>query len=279
MTASLPRHHDADPAALELVWRGRRQVRPVELDDAQAVTYRRWLQVLSLSGVPYALGGAYAFYAYTGAWRDSKDLDAFLEPRHLRAALDAFQGAGYETEVRDRLWLAKVHEGRYLLDLLFAVRHSTAFKVDARWFETAVPVTLLGVPSRILGLEELIATKIYLAARDRFDGADIVHLIREVEGRVDWGRVVDLLHGDDEILLWHLVLFGFVYPGHLEYLPQDLMDDAFRRLRADRDAGADPRRFRGMLLDPEAFAVDVRQWGYGDCREHAPLVDEEGNAL
>jgi hypothetical protein len=296
--------------SLELSWRGARILRPVSLDPVQADVYARWLRIMQGTGVAYAVGGAYAVYAYTGAWRDSKDLDIFLRPEDLKPALDAYAGAGFETEVRDKLWLAKVHHRPLLLDLLFAVRHTTSLRVTEKWFETTRPAKLLGVETRLLGLEEVIATKVYLAARDRFDGADILHLMRAVEGKVDWTRVMDLLHCDEEILLWHWLLYHFVYPGHADHLPVDLMEGAFARAREDwtrtraeragGEAGAglragpgealrgeagvalrgEPRRrFRGMLLDPEMFAVDINEWGYSDDRDRADLVDHEGEAV
>jgi hypothetical protein len=225
------------------------------------------------------VGGAFAVYAYTGGWRNTKDLDFFLRPADLRPVLEAYAAAGYETEVRDRLWLAKVHDRPFLLDLLFAVRHTKRLMVSDSWFETTQPATFLGVPTRLLSVEEVIATKVYLAARDRFDGADIVHLMRAVRGRVDWQRVIDLLKGDDEIVLWHLLLFHFVYPGHDEYLPKDLMEEVFDRLRAGWRGPREVKAFRGLLLDPESFAIDVRQSGYEDTRDREPLVDCKGNAL
>ncbi len=264
---------------LKLSLQGQAVARPVPIEPWRAATYARWLRILNETGDPYAVGGAFAVYAYTGAWRDSKDLDVFLPPHGLKPALDALRAAGFRTEVRDRLWLAKVHRPPAFMDLLFAVRHSTSLRITADWFSTCRPVELLGVRTCMLGPEEVIATKVYLAARDRFDGADIAHLVRAAGGRVDWQRVIDLLHGDEEIVLWHLVFFQIVYPGLVDYLPTDLMGRAFDQLRTAWSDPADQRAFRGMLLDPEVFAVDVTEWGHDDGREHAPLVDEDGAAL
>lgn len=263
-------------SVLKFQWRGREVARPVHLASEQAGVYAHWLTLLNETHVPYTVGGAYAVYAYTGGWRDSKDLDVFLRPADLKPALDALAGAGYETEVRDTYWLAKAHQRPLLLDLLFAVRHTTVLQVTEEWFRSCHRAELLGVPTCMLGLEELIATKVYLAARDRFDGADIVHLIRAVRGDVDWDHIVHLLGGDEEVLLWHLVLFDMVYPGHSEFLPQRRMEKAFDRVKARWAQPHDPRRFRGMLFDPEALAVDVKEWGYEDGRDRRPLVDEEG---
>jgi hypothetical protein len=268
-----------DHRLLRLSLQGRPVERPLPIESLRADTYARWLRILNATGAPYAVGGAYAVYAYTGAWRDSKDLDVFLRPRDLKTALDALRSAGFDTEVRDPLWLAKAHRPPVLMDLLFAVRHGTSLPITADWFATCRPVELMGVPTRLLGPEEVIATKVYLAARDRFDGADIAHLVRAAAGQVDWRRVVDLLHGDEDILFWHLVFFQLVYPGLVDHLPKDLMRRAFARLEAAWPRSGDPRAFRGTLFDPEMFAVDVEDWGHQDGRDLRPLVDEEGAAL
>ena len=34
--------------------------------------------------------------------------------------------------------------------------------------------------------------------------------------------------------------------------------------------------FRGTLIDPFSFAVDIHDWGYEDRRDLEPLVDLEG---
>ena len=128
----------------------------------------------------------------------------------------------------------------------------------------------------LLGVEEMIASKIYVAARDRFDGPDILHLVQEVDGRVDWEHVVDLLGGDEEIVLWHLLLLQFVYPGRPDYLPQALMERAFERARAGWRSHPGRHVLRGRLIDPDAFAYDVEERGLEDCRDLRPLVGDDG---
>ncbi len=250
---------------------------PLEYDEAAVLT--EWLRIIEATGVRYAVGGGYAFYAYTGIWRVTKDLDVFLRPRDLKAVLSALAKRGYETEVRDRLWLAKARQGPFLLDLLFSVRHCTPLTISERWFASCRPVRLLGVPTCLLGVEEIIASKIYVAARDRFDGADILHLVQAVDGHVDWEHIIALLGGDEQIVLWHLLLLQFVYPGRPDYLPQSLMERAFEGVRSGWRKHPGPRAFRGRLIDPVAFAVDEERFGLEDCRDRRPLVDHDGSAL
>jgi len=265
--------------SLDFISQGHPVSRPMHIDAEQAAVFTRWLEVLNECRVPYVVGGGYALYAFTGAWRDTKDLDVFLQPKDVQPALEALGAAGFETEVRDRLWLAKVHSPPYLLDLLFAIRHSKSLEVSDAWFQSCRPARLLGVPTCLLAPEELIATKVYLGNRDRFDGADIVHVIRALKGQIDWARIVDLLKGDDEIILWHLLLFNYVYPGHVDYLPVELMEQVYERVRAQWADPPDPRTFRGMLLDPVTFVTDLRLWGYRDSRDRTPLVDCDGRPV
>ena len=276
--SSLPEPRHGHAGDLEVAFRGHAIVRPLYLAPEEARLFREWLEVLRRVDVPYALGGAYAQYAFTGVWRDSKDVDIFVRPQDVRTLLDAFSEAGFDTELRDPHWLAKVHSAPHLLDILFAVRHMTRLRISDEWLRTSVAARFLGVSSRILGPEEIIATKVYIANRDRFDGADILHLVRGLQGEVDWRRLIDLLEGDEEIVLWHLVLFALTYPMHREWLPRELMRRAFERLQSAPSLLED-RAFRGTVLDPVSFRVDVSEWGYRDGGAAPPILDREGRPL
>jgi len=44
--------------------------------------------------------------------------------------------------------------------------------------------------TRVLAAEELIASKLFIARRERFDGADVAHVIYRTQGTLDWQRVL-----------------------------------------------------------------------------------------
>ncbi len=247
------------------------------LNRVEKQVFRRWLTILNELQIPHFLGGAFAVYLHTGIWRDTKDLDIFLRAKDLKTALDAFAGAGYETRIESPHWLGKVFQGRYLLDLIFGFWNGR-MRIDESWIARCRPAEFAGVPVSLISLEDLIASKIYVASRDRFDGAEIVHLIRLAEGNLDWSRVLDLLGDDYAVLLWSLVLYEFVYP-HRRGEVRELTVRLFQRLQDERAEDYPPHFFRGPLLDPVSFQVDMERMGYKDPRDMTPRVDGEGNLL
>ena len=75
--------------------------------------YKEALEMLNASGCQYMLGGAFAMFQYTGIFRDTKDLDIFCKSSEYPKILKYFASQGYETELTDVRWLAKVFHGDY----------------------------------------------------------------------------------------------------------------------------------------------------------------------
>jgi hypothetical protein len=190
--------------------------------------------------------------------------------------MDTLRKAGFETEVVAEHWLAKAHQGKYYIDVIFGNGHGY-HPIDDQVFEGSQPAEVLGVQTRLIPIEEMIASIAYIAERRRFDGGEVIHLIKCAEGKLDWQRIVDRLGEHRELLLWHLILFDFIYPGHSKFLPKDLMAQLFEERRLEwSKPGKKANVFRGTLLDPFLFTVDISDWGYQDPRNLQPLVDEEG---
>ena len=71
----------------------------------------------------------------------------------------------------------------------------------------------------------------------------------------------------------------YVYPGHSDFLPEELIVQLFEERRRDWGRpGKNPKAFRGALLDPFLFDVDIEDWGYADPRKLQPLVNGKGES-
>src|SRR5439155_446590 len=79
-------------------------------------------------------------------------------------------------EVCDPVWLAKAHRDEYFVDFITGMSNA-ALTVTDSWITRARPAVILGLPTRILAPEELLASKLFVVRRERFDGADIAHII------------------------------------------------------------------------------------------------------
>jgi len=124
----------------------------------------------------------------------------------------------------------------------------------------------------------MIWSKAFIMERERYDGADISHLIRACQGRLDWHRLVARFGTHWRVLLSHLTLFGFIYPGEVGAIPQDVMVGLCRLLERDsRRPPADQRVCQGTLLSREQYLTDVIRWGYADGRiiPRGQLTSEE----
>jgi hypothetical protein len=243
------------------------------LDDLGAETqafYRQVVRLLNAEDVPFLVGGAYALAEYTGIVRHTKDFDLFTRPDDAPRVLAVLRDAGYRTETTFSHWLGKAfHPAGDFVDVIFSSGNGIA-KVDDVWFERAADATFLGEPIRVCPVEEIIWSKGYICERERFDGADINHLLRARGAGLDWRRLLDRFGPHWRVLLSHLVLFGFVYPSDRHQVPTWVMDELLARLERDAHEPA-PRRpvCQGTLLSRTQYVMDVERWDYEDARRDA----------
>jgi len=233
---------------------------PVTIPQEQQSLFSAVLALLEDKKVPFAVAGAFALQEHTGVCRDTKDLDVFLAAEHAEAALGYLGERGFECEVCDPIWLYKAHRDGFFVDLITGMSNA-AVVVDDSWIARAKPVVLHGVRTRVLAPEELLASKLFVTRRERFDGSDISHLVYGTRGRLDWQRVLYLAGEHWEMLLWALILFRYVYPGQTHYVPRQVWSDLMSRFQTAVLRPQSGAPFRGSLIDDKMFAIDVKEWG------------------
>jgi len=227
--------------------------------------YRRSMEVLQHANIPFLVAGASAFRFYTGISRHTKDVDLYLRPHNVDAALNAFARVGYTTEKTFPHWLAKATSGRNCVDLVFRAGNGLC-EVDDSWFERAHNQELLGLRVKICAPEEMLWMKAYIMERERFDGADIAHILESCADKLDWSHLLRRFGPDWRVLLSHLVLFGYIYPSEIGRVPAAVMNDLISRLKDDMPAIGPDRLCRGTLLSRQQYLADVQERRFRDAR-------------
>ena len=177
--------------------------------------------------------------------RHTKDFDLFIRRGDLDQTLQAMQDLGCRTEVTFPHWLAKAYRGDHFFDVIFSSGNGMA-SVDDDWFRHSVADTVLDVPVRLVPAEEMIWQKAFIMERERFDGADVAHLIRARGDSLDWPRLLRRFAGPEgRVLLAHLVLFTYIYPAERTCIPETILSALLGRLEDEPD-----QRTRGLCRGP-----------------------------
>jgi hypothetical protein len=228
--------------------------------------YRQALITLRASRVPFLVGGSDACERYTGIVRPTKDLDIFVLQHDCRRVLQILSAAGYHTDLTFPHWLGKVFCGEDFVDVIFSSGNGLCH-VDEEWFTHAVERAVMGVSVRLCPPEEMIWEKAFVKERERYDGADIAHILRACGAHLDWPRLLRRFDTHWRVLLSHLVLFGFIYPSERSQIPDWVMQGLLSRLQNELRSAPPPGRLcQGTLLSRAQYLVDIVHWGYLDAR-------------
>jgi hypothetical protein len=125
----------------------------------------------------------------------------------------------------------------------------------------------MGIPVSFCPPEEMLWSKSYIMERERYDGADVVHLLHTQGERFDWRRLLHRFGPHWRVLLSHLVLFGFVYSTWQSHIPGWVMQELLSRLQGEihQPSSAD-LLCQGTLLSRAQYRMAIECWGYRDAR-------------
>jgi len=239
--------------------------------------YREAMEVLSRAGVPFLIGGAFAFVHQAGIDRSTKDLDIFVRPGDVHRLLDACAAAGYEADLVYSHWLAKIRSPTGFIDVIFSSGNGIAV-VDDQWFEHAAEREVVGVKVKVAPAEESLWSKAYVMERERFDGADVAHIILAYGERMDWRRLIERFGRHWRVLLAHLVLYGFIFPSARSRVPAWVFQELMERLATETGSpDADDPVCHGTLLSWSQYLGDVLGGAFRDARirPYGNLTPEE----
>lgn len=225
--------------------------------------YRAVLRSLKDADVEFMIGGTYALARYTAIDRRTKDLDLMIRRRDWSAAARALRANGIYTRLSFPHWLGKAIAGTSLVDIIFSGGNGLT-RVDDEWLERAVPARVLGFNVLLTPPEEMLWSKAFVMERERYDGADVLHLMLARAESLDWEHLCNRFRGHEPVLLSYVILFRWVYPGEAARLPVWVLP---RLLEAcDPQRSPSSRLCRGTLVSRAQYLVDVEKWGFADAR-------------
>lgn len=270
------------PEMVRLTLEERRSVTHGEfwIPEEERVVYQKGLRALNEAGVPYVVAGLYAIYEYTGIYRQTKDLDLFLEPGRMIEAARALKAAGFTVRLEQAHWIAKALLDGKQIDLIFGMGNGLTL-IDEAWYRHSRPGILAATQVRVAPPEDLLWHRLFVSERHRSDMSDAVHLIFCRGPELNWQRMLQRTGSQWHLLLAQIHLFDFAYPGHRRNVPRWVRDELYGRAEAERDDEGDPAICQGTLISRFSFAIDVNEWGMRDLRKeaivharHLPIVQE-----
>ena len=248
---------------------------PMQPDQRPAIERGAHLLVLTTlknAEIPFVVAGAYALHQYTGIYRDTKDLDIFLRREDVERAMEVLFAVSFQTSMLDPVWIGKAHASDdYFADLIFSSGNGVAV-VDDLWISRAHAGVIHGLPILVAPPEEVIWSKAFVCERERFDGADVNHIILARGKQMDWKHLLWRFGPHWEVLFAHLVMYRFSYPGQRDHVPDWVWAEMLDRAAKQENELELKKLCRGMLIARGQYDVDVEHWGYEDAR----MLEVEG---
>jgi hypothetical protein len=180
------------------------------------------LESMEARGLPFVMGGGFAFSAYSEHCRSTRDIDLFVRPEDREAFVEALADAGFEDyfdqKGYDRSWIYRGHRDGAIIDIIWQMANHRAY-VDDKWLIGGRSVCIHGMALKVLPLEELFWAKLYVMQRDRCDWPDLLNLLYSVSHEIDWDRLLDRVGEDCELVGSVAALFRWMCPEKAGNIP------------------------------------------------------------
>ena len=227
--------------------------------------YAEVIKLMAESGIPFLLSGTYALSCYTGIVRPTKDVDVFARAGDALRLLSFFKERGFGVQVVDERWLYRVTREELFVDVITNMPTSQTHVTDD-WFVDAPEAKLFDTCVHLVPPTQFVWSKIFVADRYRYDGADVAHMILKRSADIDWKQLISHLELYWEVLLMAVLNFRFVYPSERDLVPRWVTDELLGRLQAQLEMPAAEKRVcRGRIFSPRDYMIDVNDWGFSEA--------------
>ena len=227
--------------------------------------YAEVIRLMAESGIPFLLSGTYALSCYTGIVRPTKDVDVFARAGDALRMLSFFKERDFGVQVVDERWLYRVTREELFVDIITNMPTSQTHVTDD-WFVDAPEAKLFDTCVHLVPPTQFVWSKIFVADRYRYDGADVAHMILKRSADIDWKQLISHLELYWEVLLMAVLNFRFVYPSERDLVPRWVMDELLGRLQAQLEMPqAEKRVCRGRIFSPRDYMIDINDWGFSEA--------------
>jgi len=194
-----------------------RRVWPDDLvEEGEWRTYQHVIARAREKEIPFAVGGGFAVAAYTGRWRDTKDLDLYTLPSARDALIQVTAEAGltdlYAHAPYDPSLIYRAGCGDVIVDVLIAMANMRA-QVDEQWLREGAEIHIRGERLPVVPAEEMVWNKLYVMQRYRCDWTDVLNLLYAAGDGLDWEYLLHRMGDDKPLLAAALSLYRWICPG------------------------------------------------------------------
>ncbi len=195
------------------------------IPDDQWTVYRDAITAVRTTGLPFMLGGGFALAAYTGRWRNTKDIDFYVLPDQRPKFIDAITKVGfsdyYDQFPYDRGWIYRGFRDGTIVDLIWAMANRRS-QAEPSWFEHGTCLDVRKEPLKVIAAEELLWCKMFVLQRDHSDWPDVLNLLYAVGPNLNWQRVLENVGDELPLLRALLTIFAWLCPIRAAQLPASL---------------------------------------------------------
>lgn len=223
--------------------------------------YRELLRLFVKNKRPFMIGGTQAFTFYTNITRPTKDADIFCTKDECSKLLQLAHAAGYQTELLDKRWIAKVHKDNFTVDIIFAEGNGL-YPVSESWLKRSPQGIVYDINVRFMPVEEMIRSKMYVQEKERYDGADVVTLMLKCYENLDWVYLFEKIESDWQLFYSFVLLFGFVFPSDISKIPEWVYEKLQQKLHSLLlSPSLEKKTTRGLMLS-SAYKFAIEHDGY-----------------
>lgn len=222
--------------------------------------YQPVLQTFSARGPQFAVGGGFAFSYHTGMWRNTKDLDLYVQPADRNAAIEILAAHGFEDMHNrapyDQRWIYRGYRDGLIIDVIWQMANHRAV-VDEMWILRGPQAAVHSLILRVLPCEELMFTKLYIIQRDRCDWPDLLNILHAAGKSMDWRHLLFRLEDDVALLQGLLSVYAWLCPHAAMTLPEWLWESVGLSVRRNGPHCIDGERVN--LLDSRPWFTPIEE--------------------